>query len=600
MKKKLLILLSLLFFSPFVINAEELKMELQKNWGGNNRDGFDDILQTKDGGYIALLNSDSTDIEGITNKGYEDAIILKYDKDFNVLWQKSWGGNSSDYLDQILLTEDGGFLTIGTTYSTDIVGLTNRGRADAIIVKFDKDGNMVWQKKLGGSNSEYFNSFIQTKDEGVIVIGDFESTDIDGLPNKGRRDAIMVKYDKDGNLLWQKSLGGNNYDEYYEVLETEDGGLIAFGTSNSTNIEGITNKGADDVIIIKYDKDGNLLWQKSWGGNSWEYINDVIQTEDGGFITVGSFMSDNIEDIVYTDNEDAVIIKYDKNGDVVWQKSWGGNEYEIFSNIMQTKDEGFIITGKSSSTDIEGITNKGTDDAIIVKYDKNGNVIWQTSYGDKLDQRINSAVIDKKGNLIVCIDSFYIDEGEYYTGEEDSTVISYDKDGELLWQKNWGGSGTDIASKLLETEDNELIVLGWTESSDIEGMTAYGSKDAFILKYSYEYNLENITTENGTSAVEQKGKYGIVTPTSNEGYEVDKIIIKDKDGIVLDVEVNKQEDGTYSFDLYTDVSVEVIYKEVIENPKTGILDVITIIFVGFAISISGFFIVKKYNERLEF
>ena len=75
MKKKLLILLSLLFFSPFVINAEELKMELQKNWGGNNRDGFDDILQTKDGGYIALLNSDSTDIEGITNKGYEDAII---------------------------------------------------------------------------------------------------------------------------------------------------------------------------------------------------------------------------------------------------------------------------------------------------------------------------------------------------------------------------------------------------------------------------------------------------------------------------------------------------------------------------------------------
>ena len=131
-------------------------------------------------------------------------------------------------------------------------------------------------------------------------------------------------------------------------------------------------------------------------------------------------------------------------------------------------------------------------------------------------------------------------------------------------------------------------------------MTAYGSNDVFILKYSYEYNLENITTENGTSVVEQQGSKGIISPSPNEEYEVDKIIIKDKDGNVLDVKINKQEDGTYSFDLYTDVSVEVIYKEKIENPKTGIFDVITIIFVGLVMSLVGFFIVKRYNERLEF
>ena len=169
---------------------------------------------------------------------------------------------------------------------------------------------------------------------------------------------------------------------------------------------------------------------------------------------------------------------------------------------------------------------------------------------------------------------------------------------QMEWQKSWGGNYEDYLNNVIETEDGSIILFGDSNSTDIEGLPNKGS-DIILVKYSIEYDLGNVETENGSAELKQEGKYGIITPTPNEGYEVDKIIIKDIDGNILDIETTKREDGTYSFELYTDVSIEVIYKEKIENPKTGIIDIITILIVGFMISISGLFLVKRYNERYE-
>ena len=452
-----------------------------------------------------------------------------------MLWQNSWGGGFSEYFSDVLQTQDGGFIVSGYSYSENIEGLPNKGWADAIIVKYDKDGNLLWQKSWGGNDSDTFFDILQTQDDGFIVSGDFNSTDIEELPNKGSYDAIIVKYDKDGNLLWQKSWGGKSHDTFSDILQNQDGGFIVYGYSYSTDIEGLPNKGGDDAIIVKYDKDGNLLWQKSWGGNGSDNFYDVLQTEDGGFITYGN----------------------------------------------------------SSSYDIEGITNQSWFDGIIVKYDKNGNMLWQTSYGDQSENRVSSLVVGHNGNLIACIESYFIDEGEYYNGDEDVIIISYDKNGNMLWQKNWDGGNADIPKKILLTDDNGFIVI----DNIIEDNTF--DRNIFLLKYSIEYDLENITTDNGTSTAVQQGSKGIITPTPNEGYEVDTIMIKNKNGEVLDLEVTKLEDGTYSFELYTDVSIEVTFKEKIDNPKTGIIDIFTTLLVGLIISLSGFILVKNYNERLE-
>ena len=663
MKKKLLILLSLLFFTPFVIKAEELKMDWQnsiggnysegfsellqtkdggfiaygfsrstdieglpnkggsdviivkydkdgnligqKSWGGNDEEEFSELLQTEDGSFIAYGYSQSTDIEGLPNKGGRDAIIVKYDNDGNLMWQKSWGGNNWDVFHELLQTEDGGFIAHGYSNSTDIEGLPNKSAADVIIVKYDKNGNLMWQKSWGGDRFEGFSELLQTKDGGFIAYGYSLSTDIEGLPNKGDIDTIIVKYDKDGNLMWQNSWGGNAGEEFYELLQTEDGGFIAYGYSHSTDIEGLPNKGESDVIIVKYDKDGNLMWQKSWGGNKGEAFYELLQVEDGGFIAYGYSHSTDIEGLPNKGEGDAIIAKYDKDGNLLWQKNWGGNKTEEFYDLLQTKDGAFIAHGYSYSTDIEGLPNKGAADVIIVKYDKNGNLMWQKSWGGDRFEGFSELLQTKDGGFIAYGYSLSTDiEGLPNKNESNFTtdviIVKYDKDGNLVWQKSWGGNEDEEFSELLQTKDGGFIAYGYSLSTDIEGFPNKENEDAIIVKYSIEYDLEIITTENGTSTAIQQGKYGVITPTPNEGYEVDKIIIKDKDGNVLDVEVTNQEDGLYSFELYTDVSVEVLFKGKIENPKTGIVDIITIIFIGFAISIFGFFIVKRYNERLEF
>ncbi len=540
MKKKLLIILTLILFTPFVVNAYEVKMDWQTSFGGTDSDYFYSISITEDEEYIVVGKATSTDIEGITNKGVYDAIIVKYDKDGNMLWQKDYGGNKADVFSSVALTNDDGFVAVGYSQSSDIEGITNKGSWDAIIVKYDKDGNMLWQKNYEGNINDYYRAVILTKDEGFIAVGCSNSTNIEGITNKGSQDALIVKYDKDGNQLWQKSWGGQAGEDFNFITATEDNGFVVVGYSQSSDIEGITNKGGWDAIIVKYDKDGNMLWQKNYGGNSAEYFKSVMLTKDEGFIAVGYSQSSDIEGITNKGSQDAIIIKYDKDGNMLWQKNWGGNNSEQFFSVIVTKDDSFIASGYSGTTDVEGITNKGKDDAIIVKYDKNGNMLWQKDYGGNYAECFNLAVL---------------------------------------------------------TKDEDFIAVGGSKSTDIEGITNKGDNDAIMVKYSFEYDLEIKTTENGTSIAEQQGKYGIITTTPNEGYIVDKIIVKDTAD--NEIEVTKLEDGTYSFELDDDVTIEVLFKEKLENPKTGMSNIIGLMFTIALCFISGFFVLKNYNKNYE-
>ena len=600
MKKILLTIITLILFIPYLINAEELKLDWQKNWGGNNYENFYDLLQTSDGGFVAYGYSNSTDIEGLPNKGFQDAIIVKYDKNGNMLWQNSWSGNGYEQFNDLIQTSDGGFVASGYSNSTDIEGLPNKGDIDAIIVKYDKDGNMLWQKSWGGNGDDDFNGILQTQDGGFIGYGSSMSTDIESLSNKGNYDAIIVRYDKDGNMLWQTSWGCNDWDKFDDVIQISDGGFVVYVNSDSTDIEGLANKGYTDAIIVKYDKDGNMLWQKSWGGNNEDHFNGISQTQDGGFIGYGNSHSTDIEGLINKGLQDAIIVKYDKDGNMLWQKSWGGENTDEFYTALQTQDGGFIGYGNSRSTDIEGLINKGLQDAIIVKYDKDGNMLWQKNWGGNSDDYFKGISQTQNSGFVGYINSASRDiEGLSNKGGQDAVIVKYDKNGNMLWQKNWGGNSTDYFNGILQTQDGEFIIYGYSLSTNIEGLLNKGRSDTMIVKYSIEYILEDIITENGISTTVQQGSKGIITTTPNEGYEVDKIIIKDKERNVLDVEVTKLEEQTYSFDLYTDVSVEVTFKEIIDNPTTGVLDIITILFVGVVISLCGFILVKNYNERYE-
>lgn len=536
--KKIIILITLLFI-PFIVDAEELKVEWQKSWGGSSYDSFTSSLLFDDGSFIIVGRTESIDIDNISNKGSTDVVIIKYNKDGNVIWQKTWGGSGYDSAFSIIKTESDGFVIVCETTSSDIEGIESIAGTEAMIVKFDKNGNIEWQKSWGGNHQDCFNSIETTLDGGFIVTGYSASENIDGIVNEGYEDAIIIKYDKDGNVVWQKNWGGESNESFDDILYMDDNSFIVVGQSASSNIEELPNKGETDAIILKYDKDGNLLWQKSWGGDGNDFFEKLIQTENGEYIVVGQSASSNIDGIINKGAGDAIILKYDKDGNLIWQKSWGGNDNEVFYDIRVINNIGFILVGNISSTNTEDLTNKGGFDALIIKCDTNGNIIWQ---------------------------------------------------------KSWGGSGSEQFIISLLMENNSMINIGISNSEDIEGMLNKGNLDGILVKYLMEYNLENIVTENGTSVSKQRGSLGVITPTPNEGYEVDTIIVKDINGNTLDIEITKLEDGTYSFPLYTDVSVEVLFKEKLVNPKTGIVSYIGEILAILFISISTF-CVLVFNKK---
>ncbi len=601
MKKKLLILLSLMFFAPFIVNAYEVKMDWQKSFGSSVDDYFYNAFETEDGGFITVVNSYSSHIENFVTTESYDVIMVKYDKDGNIVWQKSWGGSSADNSEQILSTKDGGFVMVGNSFSTDIEGLANKGGEDAIIVKFDKDFNLLWQRSFGGNLEDGFKKVLETDIGEFIAFGYSSSTDSDFFENKGNRDVVIAKYDSNGNLLWHKNWGGNKVDEIYDVALIGNGEFVFSGSSTSTDLEDLPNKGVEDAIIVKCDSFGNVIWQKSWGGSSYDKLYKILMSEDGGAVFVGYSFSTDIAGFLNKGSLDFIFVKYNKDGNIVWQKSWGGNNDEEIYDVLEIDDGGYVITGYSCSTNLTDLLNNDGCLSIILRYDKDWNIVWQKLWGDNYGNGFNTALQTEDGGFIAfgTSDSTNIEE-IILKGELDAIVVKYDKEGNLLLQKNWGGNNTDEFNDVILTKDGGFIAFGTSNSTDIDGVENIDLYDVIMVKYSIIYDLGNTTTSNGTSTVKQQGKYGIITPSPNEGYEVDKIIVKDNDGNVLDVELTKQEDGTYSFELYTDVSVEVLFKEKIENPKTGILDVITILFVGLFISFSGFFIVKRYNERLEF
>ena len=285
MKKVFLFII--IMFVPFFIKAEELKIEWENRFGGSSQEIFND--------YVILENEDmifcgyTFSVENM----FQQAVLVKYDKDGNLLWQKYWGGSKSDSFVKLFVTNDGDILVSAFSSSLDIEGLSNKGGSDRVLLKYDKNGNLLWQKSFGGNGSDSFSVFLLSNED-ILLVGDSDSTDIEGLTNMGKHDIVLFKLDKDGNILWKKSWGGNDYDYYKDSYILDNNYIILCGHTLSTNIEDYDNKGKADAFVLKYDLDGNLLWKNIIGGEQFETFPNIYVDELGNSILYTISNSSNI------------------------------------------------------------------------------------------------------------------------------------------------------------------------------------------------------------------------------------------------------------------------------------------------------------------
>ena len=421
-------------------NIDLTHKSIVRSFGGSGNEYLYSIIETSDRGILVAGESSSIDA-GFDNKGSDDAIIIKYDKYGRKEWIKNFGGSKYDSFSSVIETRDKGIIAVGYSSSVD-VGFTNSGKTDAIVVKYDKDGNQLWVKNFGGSNREFFYSVVESSDGGIIAVGKSDSSDAE-FGAKGDEDAIVVKYDSEGNQLWVKNFGGSASDEFNSVVESSDGGIIAVGDSNSTNT-GFTNKGGIDAIVVKYDKDGNQQWAKSFGGSDVDTFNSVIETSDKGIIAVGYSNSINAG-FNSKGGGDGIVIKYDNEGNQLWIKNFSGSGLERFDSVVETSDKGIMATGFSNSVNA-GFTNRGGNDAVIVKYNSEGNEQWIKNFGG-VDEDCFESVIETSDNGILAVGySWSIDAGFVNKGMCDIVIVKYNqdcKDNEYIFDKVYELENTD-------------------------------------------------------------------------------------------------------------------------------------------------------------
>lgn len=466
------------------------------------------------------------EVDKLTSKGMKIDIRLSaisifltansFSQTPNYLWATRAGVNGAtansvvtDASENVIVAGNfiGASILFGTTTLTNAGGGNS---SDIFVAKYDTDGNVLWAKKQtgGGTGSDQARGVAVDASGNVLVTGTFTGPNIvfgtTTLINAGggsSTDLFLVKYDPDGNVLWarKQTAGGTAYDVAKSVATDAGGNVIVTGNFDSPAITfgttTLTNAGANDVLTVKYDPDGNVLWakqQEPGGAENNDVPYRIASDASGNVIITGNFESPTITFGTTTLTQstgtyatDLFVVKYDPDGNVLWakQQDANGSANELGAGIAADPSGNIIVSGWFDSPTVTFGTTTLTNgqspssiDLFIVKFDCDGNVLWarqQDAGGTSNDNAIN-VTADARGNIIV---TGYFEGGNITfgtttltnAGVRDLFVVGYDPAGNALWakQQDAGGAGTDVGQSVASDASGNVVVAGvYTAQTD--------------------------------------------------------------------------------------------------------------------------------------
>ena len=345
-------------------------------------------------------------------------------------WSKTYGGDMIDWGNCIQQTTDGGYIISGTYYRN----AWSLWYCYFYILKIDSTGNQEWYKTFGTYDRENVaQSIRQTTDGGYIITG------YSGIPQN--MELYLAKTDSNGNIEWEHTFGEvDSFDAGRCVEQTSDGGYIIVGET------GAYSNGYENVWLIKTDSNGNQQWNKTFGGDIYEAGNCVKITSDGGYIILGYTDSYGTEG-----SSDVWLIKTDVNGDEEWNNSFGGIDNDVGISLQITSDNGYILTGYTNSY------GAGGSDVWLIKSDSNGNELWNKTFGGRdYDEGWCVQQTNDDGFFITGFYGWGDLQPDIYTIKTDSLG---NLESTLTFDNN---SKEDVGYFGIQTSDGGYIVSGYT------------------------------------------------------------------------------------------------------------------------------------------
>ena len=360
-----------------------------------------------------------------------------------LMWMNTFGGRENEFCISVIQTEDGGYALAGYTDSF------GEGRYDFWLVRTNEDGEELWSQSYGGDSWDYCYDLVETEDGGFLLVGATRSFDV--VSTRG----WVVKTNEDGDIEWSEIYSnGVGMGEHLEVVViTEDGDFVAAG-------HGLHGDEHLNFWLIKFDDEGDIIWNSMYGNWDDNECTDMIHTSDGGFALVGTD-ADN--------RTDACLLRIDEDGDEIWMRTYGGAQSDRFASLVEIADGEFVMIGSSSSFNQERRGQKW-----LVKVNGEGDEIWSQVY--PLDDPSGAR------KILQTVDEGFLLMG--YGGDDDDEwdvwLYRTDDEGEPIWQQNYGGNGRDTGQSFIRTADGGFAVGGSTTSFDVDEV------DMWLLKLGRE------------------------------------------------------------------------------------------------------------------
>ena len=408
----------------------------------------------------------TTNVELRAVNGTDSRLITVVQVQFNqVLLNAVFGGEAYDSFVDFTTTPDGGYIAVGLSTSTQGDGTGGKGGQDLWVVKFNNEGEKEWHKKFGGTNEDIANSIVRTSANNYLILGSTKSNDGDVTDNKGDRDAWLISIDGDGNLLWQKTIGGSAEEMLFNLKSAADGNYLMAGWTYSSDGDVSSNHGDADAWIVKVNEQGTIVWEETYGGTKQDMAYDATPVSDGGIIFCGRLVSmDGDASDRTTETFTAWFVKLNGAGTIAGKVYLGSSEFDFGTVAIEAANGDYIFAGETNTPG--AFDNFHAErDAFLLRLDAAGNIRWKKAFG--------GGVRDEPADLIETDDGHFVfagltmsDDGDIPQnyGGEDAWVMKLNGDGDIINNLTLGGVLNDNVLRVKQINNSNFAMVGLTSS----------------------------------------------------------------------------------------------------------------------------------------
>jgi len=466
-----------------------------QNWfhqyGNTKQDVFTSIAIIPDSGYILLGHSNTL------GNGKNDLWVVRINKNLDFLWQRYFGGPENDFGKEIIFHKDR-FIIIG---EKDI-----NNSKDIWILKLKLNGDQVWSKTYGDNYDDFAHSIDNIEPDGYLITGE------KGTNNKNQQGLIML-IDFDGEVIWEKIFGGNGNDGFYHGINTLDGGYAVVGYTNSFRKSGLKApkstlfnklkrifkppKPSQELWLARLSTKGDKIWEKTYGGLGSEIGKSVSENTDSSLFIIGNTNS-------FENNKgDTWIIKTNKNGYEIWNKTIGGKGEEYLKSIIFFNKKEMLLSMQSNSSNKFYKTKNKNYYTKQVLLNRNGRILWENNISENIENDVNDLFMDSEGKILnigyklLNKEKVYKKVSSKWNGFSEKSInhtikeawiFQTDLKGNKIQEHLYSGDRSEIVSKSIIDNKSNIFILGNSNAFNIN------QNDIILLNFNGLGNLINAST----------------------------------------------------------------------------------------------------------